>query len=66
VKLCLADFKKNADYSMQDHFLAFLARNIDRSPQHLQRLDTDFLKNIRSLLKGLEVDLNASLAEGDD
>lgn len=65
-EVILSRIQESADYPSQYHFLASLAGDIDKSPQHLQRLDADFVKKIQSLVEGVEVNLDAPLEEGDD
>ena len=43
-------------------FLSFLARDIEKSPQRLKALSPDLAKRIASLVKGVEVDLDAPIA----
>jgi antitoxin PrlF len=43
-------------------FLSFLARDIEKSPQNLKTLSPDLAKRIASLVKGIEVDLDAPIA----
>jgi antitoxin PrlF len=47
-------------------FLGFLARDMVRHPQRLQALDREFAKRIKSLVGGIEVDLNAALSADDE
>lgn len=47
-------------------FLDFLARNIAEQPQHLRAIDADLAKRMRSLTKGVKVDLEAALDPADE
>ncbi len=43
------------------HFLEFLAGDLDRHPERLQALDEELVARARSLVHGVDVDLNAVL-----
>lgn len=45
-----------------DAFLLFLARDIKTSPAHVRGLDARLVKRIRSLVKYVKIDLDATLA----
>ena len=47
-------------------FLDFLARNIAEHPQHLRAIEPDLAKRMRSLTKGVKVDLEAALDPADE
>ena len=47
-------------------FLAFLASDIAAHPERLQALDVGLVKRLRYLVGGLEVDLDAPLADDDE
>jgi antitoxin PrlF len=57
---------RRVDEARQDpaiaSFLSFLARDIEKSPQNLKTLSPDLAKRIASLVKGIEVDLDAPIA----
>ncbi len=44
-------------------FLSFLGRDIDRNPQHLQSISSDLVNRIQSLVAGVDIDLDAPLAD---
>lgn len=49
-----------------DKFLFFLARDIESHPGRMRGLDAGLAKRIRSLVRGVKVDLDAELApEGE-
>jgi antitoxin PrlF len=47
-------------------FLGFLARDIDSHPERLQAIDAGFVQRLRSLIGGIEVDLDVSLSVDDE
>ncbi len=47
-------------------FLNFLARDIAIHPQHVRAIDTGLARRIRSLTKGVKVDLGAALDAADE
>lgn len=42
-------------------FLAFLAHDIERNPQHLRALDSSLVSRLQSLVEGVEFDIDAPL-----
>ena len=57
---------QQSDDPVLGSFLDFLARNIAEHPQHLRAIDTDLAKRMRSLTKGVKVDLEAALHPADE
>ena len=49
-----------------DKFLSFLAHDIESNPGRVRGLDAGFAKRIRSLVKGVKVDLDAERAPEDE
>lgn len=47
-------------------FLAFLASDIAKHPQHVRALDAGLAKRMRSVTKGVKIDLNAALDPADE
>jgi len=47
-------------------FLAFIARDITKNPQHLKVLDQDFVQRLQSLVANVEIDLDAPLSADDE
>ncbi len=47
-------------------FLDFLARDLAAHPQRLQAVDAGLVRRIRSLVGGVEVDLDAPLSADDE
>jgi antitoxin PrlF len=47
-------------------FLSFLARDMSTHPGHLKSIDAGLRKRIKSLVKKVEVDLDAPLAAEDE
>ena len=54
------------DDPVLDKFLAFLARDIETHPGRVRSLDARLAKRVRSVVKGVKVDLDAELAPGDE
>ena len=50
------------DDPVLDKFLSFLARDLESHPGRVRGLDPGLAKRIRSLVKGVKVDLDAGLA----
>ena len=46
-------------------FLDLLARDIAQHPEHLNALDSEFVKRVQSLVGSVKVDLNAPLSAED-
>lgn len=55
-----------ADDPVLEAFLAFLSRDIARSPERLRPVDASLVGRIGSLVPGLEVDLDAILSVEDE
>jgi antitoxin PrlF len=47
-------------------FLGFLAQDIGRHPERLKALDATLVDRLRSLVRGIEVDLDAPLTEDEE
>ena len=47
-------------------FLNFLARDMDKHPQHLQVISSDLVSHVQSLVSGVDVDLDAPLLDEDE
>ncbi len=47
-------------------FINFLARDIEKNPQHLQAISADLLNHVQSLVSEVEIDLNAPLSDEDE
>lgn len=47
-------------------FLTFLAKDIVSHPERLQNVDVAFVKRLKSLTRGIEVDLDAALSADDE
>jgi antitoxin PrlF len=44
-------------------FLSFLERDIHQNPQHLQSISSDLVNRIQALVAGVDIDLDAPLAD---
>ena len=49
-----------------DAFLAFLARDMAAHPEQLQALDADLVNKLKSLVGGVEIDMDAALSADDE
>lgn len=47
-------------------FLSFLARDIEKNPQHLQAISSDLLSRVQSLVAEVALDLDAPLSDKDE
>jgi len=47
-------------------FLNFLARDIEKNPQHLKALSSDLVSRVQSLVSEVELDLDAPLLDEDE
>lgn len=47
-------------------FLNFLARDMEKNPQHLQAISSGLVSRVQSLVSEVEVDLDASLSDEDE
>ena len=56
----------SGDDPVLDKFLSFLAHDIGSHAGHVRSLDARLAKRVRSLVKGVKVDLDAVLAPGDE
>src|SRR3990172_6711987 len=54
------------DDPVLEKFLSFLARDIETHPGRVRNLDARLAKRIRSLVKGVKVDLDAELSAADE
>ncbi len=47
-------------------FLNFLARDMEKNPQHIQVISSDLANRIQSLVSDVEIDLDAPLSDEDE
>jgi antitoxin PrlF len=47
-------------------FLNFLARDMEKNPQHLQAISSDLVSRVRSLISDVDLDLDAPLLDEDE
>ena len=47
-------------------FLNFLARDMEKNPQHLQAMSSSLVSQIRSLISDIDLDLDAPLLDEDE
>jgi antitoxin PrlF len=57
---------ENEDDPVLEQFLSFLAHDMSTHPEHLKSIDAGVRKRIKSLVKKVEVDLDAPLAAEDE
>jgi len=50
------------DDPVPEQFLSFLSTDLARHPERLQTIDSSLVQRIRSLVGGVEVDLNTALS----
>jgi antitoxin PrlF len=47
-------------------FLNFIARDIEKNPQHLQAISSDLVSHVQSLVTEVDLDLDAPLSDEDE
>ncbi|MBV8884583.1 MAG: type II toxin-antitoxin system PrlF family antitoxin [Chroococcidiopsidaceae cyanobacterium CP_BM_RX_35] len=47
-------------------FLNFLARDIEKNPQHIQAISSDLVSHVQSLVAEVDLDLDAPLSDEDE
>lgn len=47
-------------------FLNFLARDIEKNPQHLQAISSDLVNRVQSLVTEVDLDLDAPLSDENE
>lgn len=47
-------------------FLNFLARDIEKNPQHLQAISSDLVSRVQSLVAEVDLELDAPLSDEDE
>ncbi|TVP62231.1 MAG: hypothetical protein EA343_11485 [Nodularia sp. (in: Bacteria)] len=47
-------------------FLNFLARDMEKNPQHLKAISSDLVSHVQSLVGEVDLDLDAPLSEEDE
>ncbi|MEA5530339.1 type II toxin-antitoxin system PrlF family antitoxin [Dolichospermum sp. UHCC 0684] len=51
---------------MAKRFLNFIARDIEKNPQHLQAISSDLVSRVQSLVAEVDLDLDAPLSDEDE
>ncbi len=54
------------DDPVLEQFLSFLSNDFAQHPERLQTIDANLVQRIRSLVGGIEVDLNSALSPEDE
>ncbi|MCC6194254.1 MAG: type II toxin-antitoxin system PrlF family antitoxin [Burkholderiales bacterium] len=65
VVLTRAEASEEDDPALRQ-FLGFLARDIERHPEHLQALGAGLVRHLQTLVGDVEVDLDAALSADDE
>ena len=65
VILTRAERSENDD-PVLEHFLSFLAQDMERNPERLQAMDANLVQRLQSLVSDIEVDLDAALPADDE
>jgi antitoxin PrlF len=47
-------------------FLNFLARDMQKNPQHIQAISSDLVSHVQSLVSGVDLDLDEPLLDEDE
>ncbi|WP_414527007.1 type II toxin-antitoxin system PrlF family antitoxin [Nodularia chucula] len=47
-------------------FLNFLARDMEKNPQHLKAISSDLFNRVQSLVSEVDIDLDAALSDEDE
>ena len=47
-------------------FLSFLARDMEKNPQHIQAISSDLVSHVQSLVFDVDLDLDAPLPDEDE
>jgi len=56
----------DADSSVLEEFLVFLANDLSTHPDQLKSVGREFVQRVKSLVRDVHVDLDASLTEEDE
>lgn len=48
------------------NFLAFVARDMESHPEHVQKIDQSLIQRAKALVKGVKIDLDAPLSAEDE
>jgi antitoxin PrlF len=65
-KVWLSRVEQTESDPVIEEFLNFLARDMEKNPQHLQAVSSDLVKHVQSLASGVEVNLDAPLLDEDE
>lgn len=65
-KVVISREPAQAEDPVLNQFLTFLENDIRERPQHIHAIDSELLRRIRSLTKGMDVDLNSPLTDEDE
>ncbi|SRR5579883_110053 len=65
-KVVISRAKQTESDPVLGQFLNFLARDIEKNPQHLQALSPDLVNHVQSLVAEVDFDLDAPLSDEDE
>ncbi len=65
-KVVISRVDKTQSDPILGNFLNFLARDIEKNPQHLQAISCDLVSRVQSLVTDVDFDLDAPLLEEDE
>lgn len=65
-KVLISRADKTESDPILGEFLNFLARDIEKNPQHLQAISSGLVSRVQSLVSEVDLDLDASLSDEDE
>ncbi len=65
-QVLLSRADQQGDDPILSQFLSFLAKDVSDNPEHLQGISHDLADRVKSLVSGIEVDLDSPLSEEDE
>lgn len=65
-QVLLSRVDQQDDDPILGQFLSFLAKDISDNPENVQAISNDLVDRVRSLVSGIEIDLDSPLSEEDE
>jgi antitoxin PrlF len=65
-KVVISSADNNESDPILGEFLNFIARDMQKNPQHIQAISTDLLNRVQSLVAGVDIDIDAPLSDEDE
>ncbi len=65
-KVWISHFDQAENDPVLGKFLDFLARDMEKNPQHLQSISPDLVGYVQSLASGVDLDLDSELLDEDE